>query len=156
MSSEKEIQNFGSVCRRWARTTNINGGRTTAINEVLPWGTRNRREQWLKLVTLSCMSYGGHKVKDSMDVFYVVVMELEQRRLSYAQNKIRRVYGTPLPGVFLCLSFLDVVLEELRLLWWQSGCRQLVEARGKMNQTVSYFSHRKMRIHVSTNIHTVL
>lgn len=37
-----------------------------------------------------------------MDVFYVVVMELEQRELSYAQDKATRVYGSPLPGIFLC------------------------------------------------------
>lgn len=37
-----------------------------------------------------------------MDVFYVVVMELKQRELSYAQDKATRVYGSPLPGIFLC------------------------------------------------------
>lgn len=40
-------------------------------------------------------------------------------------------------GFSSVLSFLDVVLEELRLLWWQSGCRQPVQAREKMNQSVT-------------------
>lgn len=54
------------------------------------------------------------------------------------------------------LSFLDVVLEQLGLPWWQSGCRQPVQAREKMNQTVSYFLHSKMGFHVSTNTHAGL
>lgn len=57
---------------------------------------------------------------------------------------------------FSVLPFLDVELKELRLLWWQSGCRQPVQTRAKMNQTVSYFLHNKMGFHVSTNIHAVL
>lgn len=54
------------------------------------------------------------------------------------------------------LSFLDVILEELRLLWWQSGCRRPMQAREKMNQTVSLFSHSKTGFRVRTDNHAVL
>lgn len=91
-----------------------------------------------------------------MDMFYVVVMELEQRGQSYAQDRATRVYDSPLPGIFLCSVISACGTGKLRLRQWQSGCRQPVQARGKMNQTASYFSHSKTGFHVSSNIHAVL
>lgn len=91
-----------------------------------------------------------------MDMFYVVVMELEQRGQSYAQDRATRVYDSPLPGIFLCSVISGCGTGKLRLRRRQSGCRQPVQARGKMNQTVSYFSHGKTGFHVSSNIHAVL
>lgn len=67
-----------------------------------------------------------------MDVFYIVVMKTEQRELSYAQAKVTSVYARDLP---LVCPFWMNVLEELRILWWQSGCRQPVGARAKTNHT---------------------
>lgn len=72
-----------------------------------------------------------------MDMFYVVVMELEQRGQSYAQDRATRVYDSPLPGIFLCSVISGRGTGKLRLRRRQSGCRQPVQAGGKMNQSVT-------------------
>lgn len=52
-----------------------------------------------------------------------LVIKTEQRELSYAQARVTSVYARNLP---LVCHFWMNVLEELRILWWQSGSRQPV------------------------------
>lgn len=69
-----------------------------------------------------------------MGVFYVEVMKTEQRELGFAQAKVTSVYARDLP---LVCPFWMNVLEELRILCWQPGCRQPVGMRAKMNHIAS-------------------
>lgn len=50
-----------------------------------------------------------------MNVFYVVVMELEQRDLRHAQDNATRVYGSPLPGILLCSAIPGCGTEGIKV-----------------------------------------
>lgn len=71
-----------------------------------------------------------------MGVFYVVVMVLERRVLSDAENKATRVYGSPLPGIFLCSVISGCGTGRIKITVVQSCCRQPVQA-GVKNESDS-------------------